>query len=96
MSYKIVANSAGELICYGPNDGMYEPGIPHGCTLSIVDILPPLPPTPYQQLRAAAYPPIGNQLDALWHMIDNGEPLDKTSSFYTMIKMVKDTYPKTS
>ena len=23
-------------------------------------------PTPYQQLRAAAYPPIGDQLDALW------------------------------
>ena len=66
MSYTIVTNSVGELICYGPNDGMYEPGIPAGCTLSIVDVLPPLPPTPYQQLRAAAYPPIGDQLDDLF------------------------------
>ena len=49
-----------------------------------------------QYRRDRIYPPIGDQLDALWHMIDNGEPLDKTSSFYTMIKMVKDTYPKTS
>ena len=50
----------------------------------------------YKRDRLEKYPAIGNQLDALWHMIDNGEPLDKTSSFYTMIKMVKDTYPKTS
>ena len=66
MSYKSVKDAAGELVCYGPNDGMYEPGIPAGCTLSIVEVLPPLPATPYRQLRAAAYPPIGDQLDALW------------------------------
>ena len=66
MSYIIVTNSVGDMVCYGPNDGMYEPGIPDGCTLSIVEVLPPLPPIPYQQLRAAAYPPIGDQLDDLF------------------------------
>ena len=88
MSYTIVTNSVGELVCYGPNDGMYEPGIPDGCTLSIVDVLPPLPPTPYQQLRAAAYPPIGDQLDALWKGGAAAEEM------LAQIHAVKARYPK--
>jgi hypothetical protein len=39
------------------------------------------------------YPPLGDQLDMLWHAIDNGT-LNKTSDFYTAIKAVKDAYPK--
>lgn len=45
----------------------------------------------YQRLRQ--YPAIGDQLDMLWHAIDNGT-LNKTSDFYTTIKAVKDAYPK--
>ena len=45
----------------------------------------------YQRLRQ--YPPIGDQLDMLWHAIDNGT-LNKTSDFYTAIKAVKDAHPK--
>ena len=45
----------------------------------------------YQRLRQ--YPAIAEQLDMLWHAIDNGT-LNKTSDFYTTIKAVKDTYPK--
>lgn len=47
----------------------------------------------YQQLRAREYPRLKEQLDMLWHAIDNGT-LNKTSDFYTTIKAVKDTYPK--
>lgn len=43
--------------------------------------------------RANAYPKVGEQLDMLWHAIDSGT-LDKTSTFYTTLKQVKDTYPK--
>ena len=39
------------------------------------------------------YPSIGDQLDMLWHAIDNGT-LNKTSDFYTTIKAVKDAHPK--
>jgi 4-hydroxyphenylpyruvate dioxygenase-like putative hemolysin len=39
------------------------------------------------------YPSIGDQLDMLWHAIDNGT-LNKTSDFYTAIKAVKDAHPK--
>ena len=39
------------------------------------------------------YPTIGEQLDLLWHAIDEGT-LDKTSEFYTTLKKVKDDNPK--
>ena len=45
----------------------------------------------YKSLRQ--YPSIGDQLDMLWHAIDNGT-LNKTSDFYTAIKAVKDAHPK--
>ena len=48
----------------------------------------------YAEKRAMEYPEIGNQLDMIWHAIDNGLPLDKESDFYKAIKEVKDKYPK--
>ena len=48
-------------------------------------------PEAYKSLRQ--YPALGDQLDMLWHAIDNGT-LNKTSDFYTAIKAVKDAHPK--
>ena len=48
----------------------------------------------YQANRKAEYPAIVEQLDLLWHAIDDGT-LDKTSDFYTSLKATKDKYPKT-
>lgn len=61
MSYKIVKNAAGDLVCYGPNDNNYEPTIPAGCTLSISDIIPP---TPLAQTQATANSAIDAQSGA--------------------------------
>ena len=48
-----------------------------------------LPPAPtYQELRAAAYPPIGDQLDALWK---GGED---QAAMHETILAVKSEYPK--
>lgn len=47
----------------------------------------------YAEQRSNAYPKIGEQLDKLFHDIDNGT-LDKTGSFYQTIKGVKDDIPK--
>ena len=47
----------------------------------------------YKFDREVEYPLLGEQLDALFHDIDEGK-LDKTGSFYTLLKEVKDTYPK--
>ena len=47
----------------------------------------------YQLTRAEEYPEMWHQLDALFHDIDEGK-LDKTGSFYALLKEVKDTYPK--
>ena len=41
------------------------------------------------------YKSIVDQLDQLWHDIDDGK-LDKTGSWYTAIKAVKDKYTKPS
>lgn len=50
---------------------------------------PPAPPEPtYQQRRAAAYPSVGDQLDALWK---GGEA---ASAMKTIIQSVKDSIPK--
>ena len=47
----------------------------------------------YQFERECEYPSLGEQLDALFHDIDQGK-LDKTGTFYALLKEVKDTYPK--
>jgi len=44
-------------------------------------------------VHTSGYEKIGEQLDKLWHDIDNGT-LDKTGSFYTAIKTVKDRWSK--
>ena len=49
----------------------------------------------YAQQRKNAYPPIGDQLDMLWHSIDqNPELKQKYFNFYEAIKQVKVKYPK--
>lgn len=47
----------------------------------------------YDQQRNWEYPPIHDQLDKLWHDIENGT-LDTTGEFYSAIKQIKDMYPK--
>ena len=45
--------------------------------------------------RVKEYSSVLDQLDQLWHDIDEGK-LDKTGSFYTTVKTIKDKYPKSS
>jgi len=50
----------------------------------------------YAEQRRNAYPPIGDQLDMLWHTIDKDILLQKRYfDFYQTIKQVKVKYPKT-
>ena len=49
----------------------------------------------YAEERRNAYPEIGDQLDMLWHSIDqNAELKQKYFAFYEAIKAVKAKYPK--
>jgi hypothetical protein len=43
-------------------------------------------------LRRARYPSIEDQLDMIWHAIDEGK-LNKNSEFYKTIKDIKDQFP---
>ena len=50
---------------------------------------------PYINQRKNAYPEIGDQLDMLWHSIDQNPELQmKYFDFYQAIKSVKVKYPK--
>ena len=49
----------------------------------------------YAEQRRNSYPPIGDQLDMLWHSIDKDPQLkSKYFDFYEAIKAVKVKYPK--
>ena len=47
----------------------------------------------YKYYRYNEYPNIKDQLDMIWHAIDENK-LDKTCDFYTTLKAVKDKFPK--
>ena len=50
-----------------------------------------------RQNRKDEYPEIGEQLDMLYHAIDNDSDLKgKFSNFYSTIKTIKEKYPKPS
>ena len=50
---------------------------------------------PYIELRKNAYPEIGDQLDMLWHSIDQDAALkQKYFAFHQAILAVKSKYPK--
>lgn len=46
-----------------------------------------------QERREADYPDVKDQLDALWHAMNEGV-IPKVDAFYDPIKAVKDRYPK--
>lgn len=47
----------------------------------------------YKDLRSAAYPQLGEQLDMLWHAMDAGT-FPMQAGWYDAIKAVKDEFPK--
>ena len=47
----------------------------------------------YKDLRRPNYPNIADQLDMLWHDINEGK-MNNESSFYKAIKSIKDKFPK--
>jgi len=48
----------------------------------------------YQRDRAAAYPSIQEQLDLLWHAMDEGSIPGNKTAWYTAIQSVKIQFPK--
>jgi hypothetical protein len=58
-------------------------------------IPPPTYTLKYDQLRKYEYPPIAEQLDALWHDMESGKIAGKgKSEWYNKISEVKKQYPK--
>ena len=56
---------------------------------------PPLPiDPPFFVKRMQEYPPMGDQLDMLWHMMDEEVIPGKNSEWYNTIAEIKNKYPK--
>jgi len=53
------------------------------------------PDLEYAANRRASYPPVGEQMDALWHAMKDGA-IPKVEPFFSDIQAVKDKYPKPS
>lgn len=51
-------------------------------------------PPAYDVARRFEYPPAAEQLDMIWHMMDQGAIPGKGSEWYNAIKAVKDAHPK--
>ena len=64
MTYKIVRNTAGDVVAFGPNDDNYEPTVKKGETLTIEDNAPP-PDTSAADAQAAAKTSAHKKLAAL-------------------------------
>jgi hypothetical protein len=53
------------------------------------------PEIPYDQARQQAYPSVNDQMDMLWHSMNNGDS-PRVEPFYSSIKAIKEAYPKES
>ena len=64
--------------------------------LAVAEAQAKIVPTPaHVSKRASNYPSIGDQLDLLWHSIDQNPKLkSEYFTFYEAIKSVKVKYPK--
>lgn len=63
----------------------------YGKVLDGVNLVPR--PRSYSEQRRSSYPSVGEQLDMLWHAM-NQEVIPRVEPFYSEIKAVKDKYPK--
>ncbi len=50
--------------------------------------------TQYAQNRRKAYPALEEQLDLLWHDMDDGKVIGRNGEWYYIIKAIKEANPK--
>jgi len=87
MSYKVIRDAAGEVVCFGPNHEGYSPVVKPTQVMG-VESAAPIMPVDYAAARATEYPPIGDQLDAIW---EGGAAYD---AMRQKINTVKARHPK--
>lgn len=93
-----ITNQAGKVLRFGdcPEDDLqYQAGVGEILNLGEPVLEPPAPlfDTSWAGGRRREYPPIGDQLDALYHAMNAGI-IPVVPAFYNPIKAVKDKYPK--
>jgi hypothetical protein len=80
-------------------DGLEQRHARDGMAVGLGDpppgMIPPPHDEPYQFKRRSQYPPMGDQMDALWHAMKDGI-LPKVEPFFSEIEAVKTRYPKSN
>lgn len=80
-----------ELIESGEDDPPAVSGMKFDDNNRLVPVAESMPE--WQILRMKAYPSVGDQLDMIWHAMDDGT-LPKVEPFYSERLAVKERYPK--
>ena len=100
---KFYLHDGQHLISVGEcSDGMEQHQVWGGHTLGLGDPPPtmkfrPVPDPMYDKRRAEAYPPIGDQLDAIWKLVESlGDDAAPARDMLTKIQAVKNRFPKRS
>ena len=75
MSYKIVRNTDGEVVCFGPNDNNYEPVVKEGEVLTIEDTIP----SPSQEDLDAVEAAVAVKASAVEKLVELGLTADEVA-----------------
>jgi hypothetical protein len=83
------------------NEGAYHwllQGEPHENWIEVFEDINQLPDPnyqiPYDAQRMHSYPTIGNQLDMLWHELNQSGSISTSGSWFQSIQSIKDEFPK--
>jgi hypothetical protein len=95
------ANPSYELACQGEQHGFTRWEDPNGSTAPSWDEVMEqynkdqieYASLQYTRDRMKEYPPVAEQLDMIWHSVNNGLDL-KNSPWFTTIKTIKEKFPK--
>ena len=75
MAYKIVCNTAGDVVAFGPNDNNYEPVVKEGEELTIEDTIP----SPSQKDLDAVEAAVAVEASAVEKLVELGLTADEVA-----------------
>ena len=99
LGYSVITRGTGVDVALAgplPVEVIWERSEPEPTEQQLDDALATYLANAYQRDRKPAYPEVGDQLDMLWHDIDNGlfGEQAKTGTWFAAVKAIKDANPK--
>lgn len=85
-NYKVIRNSTGNLVCYGPNDNNYEPTVATGNVLTIEATLPS---ASLAETKATQISKINQSADAAFNAITSSYPKHEVDTWPSQLNEAK-------